>query len=126
MKNPVLQQLWREPLVGHPGSACWAPRYFLLGTPVLFVGHPGSACWPPRYFLLGTPVCCGWGITGSSWARFRLVCAQYWGKRPATGRRSLLGTPVVLVGHPGSGFGARVARLKRSRDAGVAGAEPHL
>ncbi len=38
----------------------------------------------------------------------------------------LLGTPVVLVGHPGSGFCARIARLRRSRDAGVTGAEPRI
>ena len=34
----------------------------------------------------------------------------------------LLGTPVVLVGHSGSGFCARIARLRCARDAGVAGA----
>src|SRR5215208_981700 len=56
MKNPVLQQLWREPLVGHPGTFCWVPRYFLLGTPVVLVGHPGTFCLAPRYVLLGTPV----------------------------------------------------------------------
>jgi hypothetical protein len=38
----------------------------------------------------------------------------------------LLGTPVVFVGHPGSGFCARIARLMRSRDAGVAGDEPRI
>src|SRR5215213_2650265 len=37
-------------------ATCWAPRYFLLGTPVVLVGDPGSICWRPRYFLLGTPV----------------------------------------------------------------------
>jgi hypothetical protein len=76
--------------------------------------------------LLGTPVCCGWGITGSNRAGFRLVCPGSWGKRPACRRRSLLGTPVTLVGHPGSGFCARIARLMRSRDAGVAGDEPRI
>jgi hypothetical protein len=40
--------------------------------------------------------------------------------------RSLLGTPVVLVGDPGSGFCAHIGRLGRSRDAGVAGAEPRI
>jgi hypothetical protein len=94
----------------------------LSGAPVVFVGDPGSTCWAPRQYLLGNPVCCGWGLTGPDGARFRLVCPPWWAKRPACGRRSLLGTPVVLVGHPGSGFCARIsriARLGRSRDAGA-------
>ena len=38
----------------------------------------------------------------------------------------LLGTPIVLVGDPGSGFCARIGRLGCCRDAGVAGAEPRI
>src|SRR5829696_4882434 len=29
-------------------ATCRAPRYFLLGTPVVLVGHPGTFCWAPR------------------------------------------------------------------------------
>src|SRR5215210_6931761 len=35
---------------------------------------------------------------------FRLICVDCRRKRPANVRRSLLGTPVVLVGDPGTSF----------------------
>ena len=88
----------------------------------MLVGHPGSTCWAPRY-VAG-------GVSRDRMGRaFGLFARVSGGQRPAGGRRSLLGTPVVLVGHPGSGFCAgiaRIARLRRSRDAGVAGAEPRI
>jgi hypothetical protein len=56
----------------------------------VLVGDPGNICRGPRY-VLARPV-------GSE---FRLVCADCRRGRPASGRTYLLGTPVVLVGHPG-------------------------
>src|SRR4028118_1126567 len=42
---------------------------------------------------------------------FRLICADYSNKWQANSRRSLLGTPVVFVGHPGTRPGS--SRLTR-------------
>ena len=61
----------------------------------------------------------------SNEASFRLVCALWWGKRPATGPRSLLGTPVVLVGDPGSGFCAHIASIARLTSC-LVGCEPYF
>jgi hypothetical protein len=63
----------------------------LSGAPVVLVGDPGNICRGPRY-VLARPV-------GSE---FRLVCADCRRGRPAAGRTYLLGTPVVLVGYPGT------------------------
>ena len=83
----------------------------MLGTPVTLVGHPGTSQALYKGVQGGVFPACLCGVVGD---------------RPGHWVRSLLGTPVVLVGDPGSGFWARIARLGRSRDAGVAGAEPRI
>ena len=58
---------------------------------MVFVGRPGKVCWGPRYVLVG-----------SGRGEFRLVCAGCRRGRPAIGEGGLSGTPVELVGHPGT------------------------
>ena len=58
---------------------------------MVFVGRPGKVCWGPRYVLVG-----------SGRGEFRLVCAGCRRGRPAIGEGGLSGTPVALVGHPGT------------------------
>jgi hypothetical protein len=128
--------------VGEYGIFCRRVRYFLSESTVFFVGEYGID-------LLAGTVLKGTGRGSRSCRRVRyssetLACLlkRYLWENPRSLRRSetletrhektplysnsreshLLGTPVVLVGHPGSGFCARIARLRCARDAGVAGA----
>ena len=83
-------------------ATCWAPRYFLLGTPVVLVGHPGSPCWAPRYVAGGVKE----GQKGCVFGLFARISGG--GGRPPdrdpcwAPRYFLLGTPVY-------GFGDRAA-----------------
>jgi hypothetical protein len=84
----------------------------LLGTPVLFVGDPGTICWGPRYYLLGTPVVRCRAPYGPRVTNFWRICGNFWRETGLSGVMALVGHPGIFCWAPRYASGGARARRK--------------